>query len=81
MHTLLPDSTFRSWEQILLRSVIWHKATPTWRNHTNDYITDSEYYCCLSMYVPSVKYETYGWNEAFHKTSWYQAAGWSTTGW
>ena len=81
MHTLSPDSTFRSWEQILLRSVIWHKATPTWRNHTNDYITDSEYYCCLSMYVPSVKYETYGWNEAFHKTSWYQAAGWSTTGW
>lgn len=81
MHTLLPDSTFRSWEQILLRSVIWHKATPTWHNHTNDYITDSEYYCCLSMYVPSVKYETYGWNEAFHKTSWYQAAGWSATGW
>ena len=85
MHKLLPDSIYEAWEQVLLRTVVWHKATYSWdsvypgnEHHT---LTDSEFYSGLSMFVPQEKYEPYGWNLAFHNTSWYWAAGWQQTGW
>ena len=85
MHKLLPDSIYEAWEQVLLRTVVWHKATYSWysiflgnEHHT---LTDSEFYSGLSMFVPQEKYEPYGWNLAFHNTSWYWASGWQQTGW
>ena len=85
MHALLPDGQFQAWDSLFARTVIWHKATPYWASvyagNEHHMITDAEHYSGLSMYVPSAKYEPYGWNEAFHRTSWYQAAGWSRTGW
>ena len=49
---------------------------------------DLENYCGVSMFIPQQIYEknatisAYGnLNEAFQSTSWYQAAGWSVTGW
>ena len=85
MHKLLPDSIYEAWEQVLLRTVVWHKATYSWdsvypgnEHHT---LTDSEFYSGLSMFVPQEKYEHYGWNLAFHNTSWYWATGWQQTGW
>ncbi|MDY3821054.1 MAG: clostripain-related cysteine peptidase, partial [Bacteroidaceae bacterium] len=30
MHKLLPDSIYEAWEQVLLRTVVWHKATYSW---------------------------------------------------
>ncbi|MGN0233018.1 MAG: clostripain-related cysteine peptidase [Bacteroidaceae bacterium] len=85
MYKLLPDSIYQAWNQVLQRTVVWHKATFSWdtvypgdEHHT---ITDAEHYSGLSMFVPQEKYEPYGWNEAFHNTSWYKAAGWLQTGW
>ncbi len=85
MHALLPDSAYQAWEQMLLRTVVWHKASPYWDSvysgYEHHHLTDPDHYSGLSMFVPLGKYEPYGWNEAFHQTSWYQAAGWSGTGW
>lgn len=85
MHSQLPDSTLRAWESVLQSTVVWHGATAYWTSvysgYEHHHLTDPDHYCCLSMFVPQEKYEAYNWNEAFHKPSWYQAAGWSATGW
>ena len=85
MRALLPDSLFHPWESMLLRTVVWHKATPYWDSVYSGYehrnLTDSAHYSGLSMFVPQQKYDSYGWNTAFRQTSWYQAAGWKGTGW
>ena len=44
-------------------------------------VADSECYGGVSMFVPLNKYDTYGWNADFQKTSWYEALGWAETGW
>ena len=44
-------------------------------------VSDPSCYGGVSMFVPLVKYNAYGWNEDFRKTSWYKAAGWDKTGW
>lgn len=85
MYQMLPDSIYQKWNQILQRTVVWHKATYSWdtvyKGNEHHTLTDSEHYSGLSMFVPQEKYEPYGWNEAFHNTSWYRAAGWQQTGW
>lgn len=85
MRSLLPDSLFLPWESMLLRTVVWHKATSYWDSVYSGYehhnLTDPNHYSGLSMFVPQEKYEPYGWNTAFRQTSWYQDAGWSGTGW
>ncbi len=85
MRSLLPDSLYAPWESMLLRTVVWHKATPYWDSVYSGYehhnLTDSAHYSGLSMFVPQQKYDSYGWNTAFGQTSWYLAAGWKGTGW
>lgn len=85
MYQMLPDSIYQKWNQMLQRTVVWHKATYSWdtvyKGNEHHTLTDSEHYSGLSMFVPQEKYEPYGWNEAFHNTSWYWAAGWQQTGW
>lgn len=85
MHSALPDSTLQAWESVLQSTVVWHSATVYWTSYYSGYehhhLTDPDHYCCLSMFVPQEKYEAYSWNHDFRKCSWYQAAGWSTTGW
>ncbi len=85
MHSALPDSTLRAWESVLQSTVVWHGATAYWTSVYAGYehhnLTDPDHYCCLSMFVPQEKYEAYNWNQDFRKCSWYQAAGWSATGW
>lgn len=85
MYQMLPDSIYQKWNQILQRTVVWHKATYSWdtvyKGNEHHTLTDSEHYSGLSMFVPQEKYKPYGWNEAFHNTSWYRAAGWQQTGW
>ena len=50
--------------------------------HCNDAVVkDPDCYGGVSMFVPMEKYNACGWNEAFHKTSWYKATGWQATGW
>ena len=44
-------------------------------------LNDPECYGGVSMFVPMEKYNNYGWNEDFQKTSWYAVTGWQRTGW
>ena len=44
-------------------------------------VKDSTCYGGVSMFVPMAKYEAYGLNDDFQKTSWYKATGWDVTGW
>ena len=85
MHSALPDSTLQAWESVLQSTVVWHGATAYWTSmyigYEHHHLTDPDHYCCLSMFVPQEKYEAYSWNHDFRKCSWYQAAGWSATGW
>jgi hypothetical protein len=54
-------------------------------------LTDGEHYSGISMNVPEADYDVYpvtldkriylGWNTYFKKMSWWQAGGWSQSGW
>lgn len=85
MCRLLSEEDYADWMEAFDKAVPLHTLSPTntwFANHcTNAVVKDPDNYGGVSMFVPMEKYETCGWNEDFHKTSWYKATGWQATGW
>ena len=85
MRRLLTDDDYALWMEAFDKAVPLHTLSSTNRwfaYHCNDAVVkDPDCYGGVSMFVPMEKYNACGWNEAFHKTSWYKAVGWQETGW
>lgn len=91
MHCLLPEEDYAAWLELFNQAVPLYKfsdplvghAFPEWYANLciDSKLRNPEYYGGVSMFVPMAKYDAYGWNEAFRKTSWYKATGWEVTGW
>lgn len=85
MCRMLTNEDYLAWRELFYEAVPLRtfSSTLTWfANLCNDpRIKDPNCYGGVSMFVPMMKYNDYGWNEDFHKTSWYKAAGWDKTGW
>lgn len=83
MKSNLTDSEYLEWKKFLDRAVPYKVASASWYSlpHRRFYQVDKEVYCGLSMYIPrnNSLFETY--NDDFTGTEWYEAAGWSLTGW
>lgn len=85
MRRLLSDEDYDAWMKLYDKAVPLRTVSSTKRwfanlcNHPT--IWDVECYGGVSMFVPLNRYEEYGWNADFRKTSWYHAAGWEMTGW
>ena len=85
MRRLLTDEDYALWMEAFDTAVPLHTltSTNTWFavHCINGVVKDPDCYGGVSMFVPMEKYNACGWNEAFHKTSWYKATGWQDTGW
>ena len=85
MSRLLSPDDYDAWMSAFDKAVPLHtlSSTNTWfAIHCNNHVVkDPKNYGGVSMFVPLDKYDTYGWNTAFQKTSWYEALGWAETGW
>ena len=85
MCRLLSEEEYATWMEIFDQAVPRRTLsnTRTWyANLCNDpTIKDPECYGGVSMFIPLNKYDAYGWNKDFQKTSWYAATGWERTGW
>ena len=88
MCQLLSEEDYATWMETFVQAVPLrtHSSTNQWYARTISYpyearIWNPECYGGVSMFVPLNAYNAYGWNEAFHTTSWYEAAGWAATGW
>ena len=88
MCRLLSEEDYTAWMEVFDQAVPLHTLSSTNRWYANTIffpyeatIRDPECYSGVSMFVPLNEYDKYGWNEDFHKTSWYKAAGWDETGW
>ena len=85
MRRLLETEDYNAWMELFDKAVPLHTLSSTGRWFANlcdhPIVWDPECYGGVSMFVPLNKYDEYGWNADFQKTSWYQAAGWEETGW
>ena len=88
MCRLLSEDDYTAWMEVFDQAVPLHTLSSTNKWYANTIffpyestIRDPECYSGVSMFVPLNEYDKYGWNEDFHKTSWYKAAGWDETGW
>ncbi|MBO7119563.1 MAG: hypothetical protein J6W03_04520 [Bacteroidaceae bacterium] len=85
MCRLLSDEAYAAWMEVFDKAVLLHTLSPGNRWFANlcdqPIVWDPECYGGVSMFMPLYRYDSYGWNEDFHKTSWYTAAGWDQTGW
>ena len=85
MRRLLSAEDYDAWMELYDKAVPLRTVSSTKRWFANlckqPTVWDVDCYGGVSMFVPLDKYETYGWNADFQKTSWYQAAGWEQTGW
>ena len=85
MCRLLSAEDYAAWMESFDRVVPLRtlSSTKTWLAQlcNQPIIWDPECYGGVSMFVPLKKYDSYGWNADFQKTSWYTAAGWAQTGW
>jgi hypothetical protein len=85
MHTFLSTQDYTEWDTQFEKAVPYKIATPQWYSdfmlYFSSQLRDETYYGGMSMFIPSAKYNGHNLNEAFQKTDWYTAAGWSATGW
>ena len=85
MRRLLSAEDYAAWLELFDKAVPLRtlSSSRTWfSSFCNDPIVrEPECYGGVSMFVPLNKYDDYGWNEDFQKTSWYEALGWAATGW
>ena len=85
MCRLLSEEDYAAWMEVFDQAVPLYTLSSTNKWYANlcfdPRVTDPECYGGVSMFVPMAKYDTYGWNEDFRKTSWYKATGWQETGW
>lgn len=85
MRRLLSDEDYAVWMQFFDKAVPLHTLSDTRTWFANfckvPFVDDPDCYGGVSMFVPLEEYEAYGWNKDFSHTSWYEAAGWPTTGW
>lgn len=91
LERILPTAQFALVKTALLNTISSHKATSSiWRGpYRSNYQTipvETDNYCGVSMFVPQNAYTLYPWtggdlNQAFQQTEWYEACGWSVTGW
>ena len=86
MRRLLNEDDYTAWLELFDKAVPLRTLTSTRSWYSSGlcnlpYVIDPECYGGVSMFIPSEAYATYGWNEDFRKTSWYDALGWDETGW
>ena len=85
MCRLLAEEDYAAWMEVYNQAVPLYTLSNTLTWYANlcadSRIKDFECYGGVSMFIPLNKYDAYGWNEAFRKTSWYVATGWERTGW
>ena len=85
MCRLLPQEDYDAWMEVFDRAVPMRtfSSTQMWyaRLCYDPTLKDPSCYGGVSMFLPLNRYETYGWNAYFQKTSWYEALGWAETGW
>jgi len=90
MNKILPQADYASWRTIVDKCVIYQKASDNFyyaQKGSRAILSqvDKNTYCGVSMFIPQNKYTQspafLNFNEAFKKTQWYAAAGWSQTGW
>ena len=85
MCRLLSEDDYLTWMELFDKAVPLRKlsSSNTWFASfcSDPTVRDPECYGGVSMFVPMEKYNNYGWNEDFQKTSWYAVTGWQRTGW
>ena len=85
MCRLLSEEDYAAWMEVFDQAVPLYSLSTTNRWFANlcfePRVADPECYGGVSMFVPMAKYDAYGWNKDFRKTSWYAATGWEQTGW
>lgn len=85
MCRLLSEDDYTAWMELFDKAVPLRKlsSSNTWFASfcSDPTVRDPECYGGVSMFVPMEKYNNYGWNEDFQKTSWYAVTGWQRTGW
>ena len=85
MCRLLSEDDYLTWMELFDKAVPLRKlsSSNTWFASfcSDPTVRDPECYGGVSMFLPMEKYNNYGWNEDFQKTSWYAVTGWQRTGW
>lgn len=83
MQKALDAVSYGAWRAALDRAVPYRATTGRWYSavHRINYKVDRENYCGVSMYVPREGERFEAYNADFSSTAWYEAAGWSLTGW
>ena len=85
MCRLLSEEDYAEWMTLFDAAVPLHtlSSTASWYSHfcSHPYVDDTDCYGGVSMFVPMGRYDSYGWNEDFRRTSWYTACGWELAGW
>ena len=85
MCRLLSEEDYTAWKEVFDKAVPLRtfSSSKQWyaKLCADPILKDPNCYGGVSMFVPLNKYDDYGWNEDFQKTSWYEAAGWAQTGW
>lgn len=85
MRRLLSDEDYAAWMEFFDRAVPLRTLSYTCTWHSNycspAYVNYPDCYGGVTMFTPMTKYDAYGWNEEYQKTSWYAAMGWQATGW
>lgn len=85
MSHLLSAEAYAQWLVCFNQAVPFRPLTTSWYSGynygTTCHVHDSDHYGAISMFLPSQIYQSQGWNTHFHQMHWYEAAGWSQTGW
>lgn len=79
MNQALDEESYQSWETQMQKTIPVRYCTKTW---ISEYafsgtflpaMTDEEHFAGMSMFLPSQKYEPYGYNTTIQETQWWQA--------
>ena len=83
MYRLLPAEDYAHWAEAFEKAVPCHPVSTRWfANKCYDtQIRDTLHNGAVSMFVPSSRDGSVGWNAALRLMQWYEAAGWDKTGW
>lgn len=79
MNQALDSNTYTTWESQMKKTIPVRLCTKTWVSEYSYYsvflpsITDEQHFAGMSMFLPSAKYEPYGYNTIISKTQWWQA--------
>lgn len=85
MYHLLDEETYAHWAEVFDWAVPVQSPVGSWITLNSDYppakLTDPEHYGGVSIFLPSSRYDSKGYNTFFQTYQWYEAAGWKGTGW